>query len=170
MVPLTELLTNPHLLTSSVFSPSPDEEPSCHAEVERHPRRQEWILGEIKERDSVIKAECLKIVNRSEVPPDRKILRLRWVYKIKRNDKGDAVLYKCRIVVMGNHATQGVDYFETYSPVCKIPLLRLVIALIIHFGLKPCQVDVHTAYVHAELDEDIYVSEMSGYQLPPGKV
>ena len=161
---------DPHLVTPSIFSLSPDEEPSSHAEVERHPHRQEWILGEIKERDSVFGAKCLKIINRSEVPPDRKILRLRWVYKIKRNDKGDAVLYKCRIVVMGNHATQGIDYFETYSPASKIPSLRLVIAFIIHFGLKPCQVDVHTAYLHADLDEDIYVSEMPGYQLPPGKV
>jgi hypothetical protein len=160
----------PHLITPTILSLSPDEEPSSHEEVERHPRRQEWIQGEIKERESVIEAGCLKIVNRSEVPPGRKILRLRWVYKIKRNDKGEPTLYKCRIVVMGNHATQGVDFYETYSPVCKIPSLRLVIALIIHFGLKPCQVDVHTAYLHADLNEDIFVSEMPGYQLPPGKV
>ena len=71
---------------------------------------------------------------------------------------------------MGNEATEGVDYFETFAPVCKIASLRLVIALIIHFGLKPCQVDVHTAYLHAPIDEDIYVSEMPGYPLPPGKV
>jgi hypothetical protein len=71
---------------------------------------------------------------------------------------------------MGNEATEGVDYFESYSPVCKIASLRLVIALIIHFGLKPCQVDVHTAYLHAPIEEDIFVSEMPGYPLPPGKV
>ena len=53
---------------------------------------------------------------------------------------------------------------------CKIPSLRLVIALIIHFGLKPCQIDVHIAYIHADLDEDIFTSEMPGYQLPLGKV
>ena len=161
---------SPHLITPEIFSLSADEEPSSHSEVERHPKREEWILGEIKERDSVNEAECLKIINRSEVPPGRKILRLRWVYKVKRNDKGEAVLYKCRIVVMGNEATEGVDYFETFAPVCKIASLRLVIALIIHFGLKPCQVDVHTAYLHAPIDEDIYVTEMPGYPLPPGKV
>ena len=160
----------PHLNTPHIFSLSPNEEPNSHSEVERHPRKDEWVLGEIRERDSVYEAECLKIVNRSEVPEGRKILRLRWVYKIKRNDKGEPVLYKCRIVVMGNEATEGVDYYETYAPVCKISSLRLVIALIIHFGLKPCQVDVHTAYLHADIKEDIYVSAMPGYPLPPGKV
>ena len=59
---------NPHLVTPSIFSLSPDEETSSHEEVERHPRRQEWILGEIHERDSVFEAECLKNINRSEVP------------------------------------------------------------------------------------------------------
>jgi hypothetical protein len=110
----------PHLNMPEIFSLSPDQEPNSHSEVERHPRKDEWVLGEIRERDSVNKAECLKIVDRSEVPAGRKILRLRWVYKIKRDDKGEAVLYKCRIVVMGNEATEGVDYYETYAPVCKM--------------------------------------------------
>ena len=78
----------PHLNTPKLFSLSPDEEPNSHSEVERHPRKDEWVLGEIRERDSVYEAECLKIVDRSEVPAGRKILRLRWVYKVKRNDKG----------------------------------------------------------------------------------
>ena len=73
-----------------------------------------------------------------------------------------------REVTMVIITKQGVDYYETYAPVCKMPSLRLLIALIIQFGLKPCQVDVHTAYLHADLDEDIFVSEMPGYQLPPG--
>ena len=93
----------PHLIEPTIFSLSADEEPSSH-EVERHPRRHEWILGEMKEVESVNEAGCLKVVNRSEVPPGRKVLRLRWIYKIKRNDKGEAVLYKCRVVVMGNEA------------------------------------------------------------------
>ena len=71
---------------------------------------------------------------------------------------------------MGKETKQAVYYYETYAPVCKILSLRLVIALIIHFGLKPCQENVHTAYLHADLDEDIFESEMLGYQLPPGKV
>ena len=124
----------------------------------------------MKEIESVNEAGCLQVVSRSEVPPGRKVLRLRWAYKIKRNDKGEAVLHKCRIVVMGNEAKQGVDYYQIYAPVCKIQSLRLVIALIIYFGLKPCQVDVYTAYLHADLDEDIFVPEIPGYQLPPGKV
>ena len=67
----------------------------------------------MNEIESVNEAGCLKVVNRSEVPPGRKVLRLRWVYKIKRNDKGEAVLCKCRVVVMGNEAKQGLDYYET---------------------------------------------------------
>ena len=42
---------SPHLITPEIFSLSADEEPSSHSEVERHPRRDEWVLGEIRERD-----------------------------------------------------------------------------------------------------------------------
>jgi hypothetical protein len=71
---------------------------------------------------------------------------------------------------MGNHAREGIEYFETYSPVCKIASLRLVVALIIHFGLKPVQIDVNTAYLHAPVEEDIYVRAIPGYPLRRGKI
>ena len=71
---------------------------------------------------------------------------------------------------MVNESKQGVDYYKTYAPVRKISSLRLVIARIIHLGLKSCQVDVHTVYLHVDLDEDIFVSEMPGYPLLPGGV
>ena len=50
---------SPHLITPEIFSLSADEEPSSHSEVERHPRRDEWVLGEIRERDSVNEAETI---------------------------------------------------------------------------------------------------------------
>ena len=66
---------------------------------------------------------------------------------------------------MGNEAKQGVDFYDTYYPVCKIPSLRLVIPSTMHFSLKPCQANLHTAYLHADLDEDIFASEIPGYSL-----
>ena len=160
----------PHLITPTVLSLNADEEPSSHDEVLIHPSKDEWIKGELREIESVERAECLREIDESEIPQGARILRLKWVYKIKRDEKGNITLYKCRIVVMGNHAREGIEYFETYSPVCKIASLRLVVALIIHFGLKPVQIDVNTAYLHAPVEEDIYVRAIPGYPLRRGKI
>ena len=62
-------------------------------------------------------------------------------------------------MLRGDLAVQGIDYFETFSPVVKMETLRIALALIIMNKLKPLQVDVSTAYLHAKLDdrEQIFV-------------
>ena len=47
---------------------------------------------------------------------------------------------------------------------------RIALALIIMNKLKPLQVDVSTAYLHAKLDDEVYMEAIPGYPLPPGKV
>ena len=69
----------------------------------------------MREIESVERAECLREIDESEIPQGARILRLKWVYKIKRDEKGNITLYKCRIVVMGNHAREGIEYFEPPS-------------------------------------------------------
>ena len=87
-------------------------------------------------------------------PKDRKIMRCRWVYALKEDEKGKVTLYKSRTVLRGDLAVHGIDYFETFSPVVKMETLRIALALIIMNKLKPLQVDVSTAYLHlhAKLD------------------
>ena len=130
-----------------------------------HPSKEEWIKEELREIELVERVGCLREIHESEVPPGVRILRLNWVCKIKRDDKGNIVLYNCHIVVMGNDGREEIEHFETYSPVCKIASMRLVVTLIIHFGLKLVQIDVNTDYLHAPVEEDIYARAMPGYPL-----
>ena len=71
--------------------------------------------------------------------------------------KGKVTLYKSRTVLRGDLAVHGIDYFETFSPVVKMETLRITLALIIMNKLKPLQVDVSTAYLHAKLDDEVYM-------------
>jgi Reverse transcriptase (RNA-dependent DNA polymerase) len=64
---------------------------------------------------------------------DRHIVGCKWVYKIKRNKDGSIARYKAQLVAKRYHQEEGIDYFETFSPVVRpttihISLLQRLIA------------------------------------------
>ena len=120
-----------------------------------------------REAKSLEEVKFGEIVDR---PKDRKTMRCRWVYALKEDEKGKVAWYKSRAVLRGDLAVHGIDYFEAFSPVLKMETLRIALALIIMNKLKPLQVDVSTAYLHAKLDDEVYMEAIPGYPLPPGKV
>ena len=73
------------------------------------------------------------------------------------------------MVIRGDYAEYGIDYFETFSPVAKIESVRIVFAIIITHKLIPRQYDVDNAFVQSEIAEDVYMKSIPGYPLPPGK-
>ena len=120
-----------------------------------------------KEAKSLEEVKFGEIADR---PKDRKTMRCRWVYALKEDEKGKVAWYKSRAVLRGDLAVHGIDYFEAFSPVLKMETLRIALALIIMNKLKPLQVDVSTSYLHAKLDDKVYMEAIPGYPLPPGKV
>ena len=74
--------------------------------------------------------------------------------------------YKARLVVKGYRQKEGLDYFDTYSPVTRITSIRRLIALAAVHDLKIHQMDVKTAFLNGELEEDIYIEQPEGFVVP----
>ena len=144
------------------------KEPRHHAEaMSRHNEKLEWIASEKRELDALFEMNFATIC---DIPLDRKPLQVIWVYKYKRDANNNIILYKSRLVVRGDKAIKGYDYFETFSPVAKIDSIRLVLAMIIIFKFIPLQLDVNNAYVQSDLKENVYIKAIPGGEiLPPGK-
>ena len=58
---------------------------------------------------------------------------------------------------------EGVDYEETFSPVVRIASIRLLLALVAHLDLELFQMDVKTAFLNGNLEEEIYMDQPIGF-------
>ena len=71
--------------------------------------------------------------------------------------------YKARLVVKGYKQREGLDYFDTYSPVTRITSIRMLIAIAAVYKLEIHQMDVKTAFLNGDLEEEIYLEQPEGF-------
>ena len=83
----------------------------------------------------------------TSLPPDRKALRGKWVYKIKRGPAGEILRYKARWVVRGFEQREGIDYNETFASVVKLMSYKAIFAIAAANDWEIHQMDVKTAFL-----------------------
>nr|GEY73887.1 zinc finger, CCHC-type [Tanacetum cinerariifolium] len=77
--------------------------------------------------------------------------------------------YKARLVIQCFRQKEGIDLFDTYAPVARISTIRLLLALTAIHDLVIHQMDVITAFLNDDLDEEIYMKQPEGFVMPRRK-
>ncbi|KAK2630796.1 hypothetical protein QOZ80_UnG0725510 [Eleusine coracana subsp. coracana] len=132
------------------------EEPTSFAEAEQEACWRKAMLEELQA------IEENRTWTLTELPSGRRAVGLKWVFKVKKDEKGAVVRHKARLVVKGYAQRRGIDYDEVFALVARMEVVRLLIALAAHEGWEVHHMDVKSAFLNGDLEEEFYV------QQPPG--
>lgn len=92
------------------------------------------------------------------------------MFKKKKNDDGEVVKHKARLVARGFNQEPGIDYGATWAPTLKGKSLRLGLALSARPSRRLAQLDIKTAFLNADVHEDIYVYAPAGMDVGDDEV
>lgn len=133
------------------------QEPSTLEEAQKDPK---WVEAMQIEYDSIMKNRTWSLVDR---PLKRKVIGTKWIYKLKYKADGTMEKYKARLVVKGFAQVEGFDFQETFAPTAKMTTIRLVLALAAHEQWPVYQMDVKSAFLNGNLEEEVYIEQPPGF-------
>jgi hypothetical protein len=139
-----------------------DDTPTTISEALASPDADYWKEAVQSEMDSILANGTWEL---SERPYGCKPVGCKWVFKKKLRADGTIEKYKARLVAKGYTQKEGEDFFDTYSPVARLTTIRVLLSLAASHGLLVHQMDVKTAFLNGELDEEIYMEQPDGFVL-----
>nr|GEW07400.1 isochorismate synthase, chloroplastic [Tanacetum cinerariifolium] len=123
----------------------------------------QWKKAIKSKIDSILQNHTWELV---DLPYGCKPLGYKWIFKKKMKADGTIDKYKARLVIKGYRQHEGLDYFDTYSPVTRITSIRMVLAIAALRILEVHQMDVKIAFLSGDLEEDIYMNQPEGFIAP----
>lgn len=119
-----------------------------------------WLAAMQDELQALTKNKTWDLV---PLPPNRKAIGSKWVYKIKQNSDGSISKYKARLVAKGYNQQEGLDYKDTFSPIVKHVTIRTILSIALSKGWTIRQVDINNAFLNGPLQEEVYVKPPEGF-------
>lgn len=134
------------------------EEPTCFDEASKE---ESWRQAMKEEIDSINSNHTWSL---EEPVKGKKVIGLKWVYKLKKDSEGKIVKHKARLVAKGYVQQQGIDFDEVFAPVARLETIRLIIALAVQEGWLLHHMDVKSAFLNGDLKEEVYVTQPPGFE------
>jgi hypothetical protein len=98
-----------------------------------------------------------------DLPPGRKPIEEKWVFKVKRDEHRTMSKHKACFVVKGYAQRHNINYDEVFTPVARLDSVRLFIALATHEGWKVHHMDVKSVFLNDDLQEEVHVEQLTGF-------
>ncbi|KAH9734072.1 Integrase catalytic domain-containing protein [Citrus sinensis] len=141
-----------------------DGEPSTFHEALESSDVALWMTAMQEEIEALHKNKTWELV---PLPRERKAIGNKWVYKIKRDGNDQVERYRARLVVKRYAQKEGIDFNEIFSPVVRLTTVRVVLAMCVTLDLHLEQLDMKTAFLHGELEEEMKKKYICSNQKAP---
>ncbi|GJV88103.1 retrovirus-related pol polyprotein from transposon TNT 1-94 [Tanacetum coccineum] len=107
-----------------------------------------------------------------DLPKGHRAIGTKWVYRNKKDERGIVIRNKARLVAQGHTQEEGIDYDEVFAPVARIEAIRIFLAYASYMGFMVYQMDVKSAFLYGQIEEEVYVCQPPGFEDPdhPNKV
>jgi len=136
-------------------------EPFNYDDIYNLKDKEEWLISINEELENMKMLKVFKPIEK--VPEGANIITSRWVFKYKKNSKGEITKRKSRLVARGYTQQEGIDYHETFSPTLKLDSIRIFTALAVQNNFDIQQIDINAAYLNAKLKEEVYMRPPKGH-------
>ncbi|GJQ89328.1 putative ribonuclease H-like domain-containing protein [Tanacetum coccineum] len=107
-----------------------------------------------------------------DLPKGHRAIGTKWVYRNKKDERGIVIRNKARLVAQGHNQEEGIDYDEVFAPVARIEAIRIFLAYASYMGFTIYQMDVKSAFLYGQIEEEVYICQPSRFEDPdhPDKV
>ncbi|GKA93399.1 putative ribonuclease H-like domain-containing protein [Tanacetum coccineum] len=114
----------------------------------------------------------LSLLGPVDLPKGQRAIGTKWVYRNKKDERGIVIRNKARLVAQGHTQEEGIDYDEVFAPVARIEAIRIFLAYASFMGFTVYQMDVKSAFLYGQIEEEVYVCQPPGFEDPdhPDKV
>ncbi|GJZ56316.1 retrovirus-related pol polyprotein from transposon TNT 1-94 [Tanacetum coccineum] len=115
-------------------------------------------------QDEIHEFDRLKVWELVPRPDYVMVIGLKWIYKVMLDEYGDVLKDKARLVAKGYRQEEGIDFEESFAPVARIEAIRIFIANAATKNMIIYQMDVKTAFLNGDLQEEVFVSQPEGFE------
>nr|GEY64206.1 retrovirus-related Pol polyprotein from transposon TNT 1-94 [Tanacetum cinerariifolium] len=110
--------------------------------------------------------ERLKVWELVPRPDKVMVITLNWIYKVKQDELGGILKNKAQLVACDYRQEVGINFEESFAPVARLEAIKIFLAFATHKNMVVYQMDVKTAFLNGNLQEDVYVSHSNGFVDP----
>lgn len=144
-----------------------NDEPETVKQAKESKDWEKWQQAMKEEIQALEENQTWVIVDK---PPNVRPIKAKWIFKLKLNTDGSVERYKARLVAKGYSQIPDIDYKQTFAPVASMTTVRMLLAASVQYNMKIVQFDIKTAFLHGDLDEELYMECPEYYEAPEGKV
>ncbi|GKE82900.1 retrovirus-related pol polyprotein from transposon TNT 1-94 [Tanacetum coccineum] len=94
------------------------------------------------------------------------VITLKWIYKVKLDELVGILKNKARLVALGYHQEEGINFEESFAPVARLEAIRFFLTFVAHMNMVVNQMDVKTAFLNGNLREEVYVNQPNSFMDP----